>query len=78
MTLHSTFREFIKPIVDFVKQLEADNPTRDIAVVIPDLALNHWYEHLLHNNRGARLRAALRANCSARVVLIQTGARLEP
>jgi amino acid transporter len=78
VTLHSSFREFIKPIVDFVKQLEADNPTRDIAVVIPDLVLNHWYERLLHNNRGGRLRAALRANCSARVVIVETAARLVP
>jgi len=78
VTLDSTFREFVPPIVGFVKQLEAENPTRDIAVVVPDLVLNHWYERLLHNNRGARLRAALRASCSARVVIIQTAIRLDP
>jgi hypothetical protein len=78
VTLDSSFREFVKPIVDFVRRLEADNPTRDIAVVIPDLALSHWYERLLHNNRGGRLRAALRASCSARVVIIQTACRLDP
>jgi hypothetical protein len=77
VTLDSSFREFVKPIVDFIRRLEADNPTRDIAVVVPDLALSHWYERLLHNNRGRRLRAALRASCSARVVIIQTAFRLQ-
>lgn len=47
-------------------------PDRDVAVVIPDLITSHWYEGLLHNNRGTFLRMILRAQCSDRVVVIST------
>jgi amino acid transporter len=76
VTLVSSFREFGQPIVTFVKELEAAHPTRDIAVVIPDLVLTRWYEGLLHNNRAALLRRRLRESCGTRVVIIHTGLHL--
>jgi amino acid transporter len=77
VTLTSDTREFGRPFVAFVNQLEAAHPTRDIAVVIPDLVLRRWYEALLHNHRAAALRRRLRAGCSSRVVIIHTGFKLE-
>ncbi|MFT3692248.1 MAG: APC family permease [Kofleriaceae bacterium] len=70
--LHSHYREFLTPFVDFVHDLELKNPDRDIAVVIPDLIVSHWYEGALHNNRGTFLRMSLRARCGDRVVVINT------
>lgn len=70
--LTSQYRRFLAPFVDFIKQLEVRYPDRDIAVVIPDLIMSHWYEGLLHNNRGTFLRMILRAQCSNRVVVIST------
>ena len=58
--LTSDVREFFNPFVEFVQRLERDNPTQDIVVIIPDLVMTHWYEHILHNNRGAFLRTLLR------------------
>jgi amino acid transporter len=72
VVLQSKFRQFLEPFVGFIKELEANHPDRDIAVVIPDLVLNHWHEALLHNNRGAFLRAVIRTQCSARVVVVHT------
>jgi hypothetical protein len=72
VVLTSQFRQFFRPFLDFVAGLERDHPGRDIAVVVPDLIMNHWYEGLLHNNRGTFLRMMLRAQCSDRVVLIST------
>jgi amino acid transporter len=72
VTLTSQYREFLSPFVDFVRQLEGKHPDRDIAVVIPDLIMSHWYEGVLHNNRGTFLRVILRAQCSDRVVVIST------
>ena len=69
--LNSTFRHFLTPFVDFVVKLERDNPSRDIVVVIPDLVVNHWYENILHNNRGSFLRAVLRQRCS-RTTIVNT------
>jgi hypothetical protein len=70
--LTSQYRRFLAPFVDFIKQLEIQHPDRDIAVVIPDLIMSHWYEGLLHNNRGTFLHMILRAQCSDRVVVIST------
>jgi hypothetical protein len=70
--LSSPYREFLRPFVTFVQRLEAEHPDRDIAIVIPDLVISHWYQGLLHNNRAAFLRMVLRAQCSDRVVVIET------
>jgi hypothetical protein len=72
VTLTSDVRRFFGPFVDFVQQLEHDNPEKDIVVVIPDLVMSHWYEHMLHNNRGAFLRTLLRQRCGSRTVVVNT------
>ena len=72
VVLTSHYREFLSPFVTFIRELETKHPDRDIAVVIPDLVVSHWYEGPLHNNRGAFLRYILRAQCSDRVVVIST------
>jgi amino acid transporter len=68
--LTSEDRRFFKPFVDYVLGLERDNPSRDIVVVIPDVILRHWYEGLLHNNRGAFLRSLLRSRGGSRLVIV--------
>ncbi len=59
VVLHSEYRELVKPLVDFVKQLAAENPERQIAVVLPRLIERRWRYYLLHNNTAAALRALL-------------------
>jgi hypothetical protein len=77
VVLHSRFRQFLEPFVGFINKLEKENPKRDIAVVIPDLVMNRWFETLLHNNRGTFLRTILRKRCSSRVVVIHTSYRFD-
>jgi amino acid transporter len=72
VVLTSQYRQFLNPFLEFIRKLEVEHPDRDICVVIPDLIVSHWYEGLLHNNRGAFLRLILRAQCSDRVVVIHT------
>jgi amino acid transporter len=68
--LHSHYREFFKPLVDFVLDLQRDHPGRDVVVVIPDLVMSHWYEGALHNNRGAFLHMLLRMRSRPGVVIV--------
>jgi amino acid transporter len=75
--LTSSTRRFFGPFLDFVNALEREQPERDIVVVIPDLVLNHWYEGILHNHRGAVLRTLLRVRCGPRVVIVDTPFHLQ-
>jgi amino acid transporter len=66
----SPFRFVINPIVDYVLDLEKKNPTRQIAVIIPELVQKHWYQYFLHNQRATWLKAALLLKGSQRIVVI--------
>jgi amino acid transporter len=72
VVLTSRYREFFKPLLDFVLDLRDSNPTRDVVVIIPDLVVSHWYHGILHNNRGAILRTLLRLRGGPRVVVVNT------
>jgi amino acid transporter len=70
VTLPSPFRFVIRPILDYVLDLERSNPDRQIAVLIPELVENRWYYTLLHNNRSAVLKAMLLFKGDQRVIVI--------
>jgi len=76
--LTSDFRQFFRPFIDYVLELEGKHPDRDVVVVIPDLVLPHWYESLLHNNRGTFLRTLLRLRGSSRTVIVNTPYHVQP
>jgi hypothetical protein len=70
VVLTSLYREFFKPFVDFVIELERANPDREIAVVIPELIVSHWYQGLFEGTHARTLRMLILARCSDRVVVI--------
>jgi amino acid transporter len=70
VNLQSPFRFVIRPILDYVLDLERANPDRQIAVLIPELVENRWYYTLLHNNRSAVLKAMLLFKGDQRVIVI--------
>ncbi len=57
--LHSPYRLVVTPIVNYVKQLAAQNPERRIITVIPELVERRWYEWLLHTQRAEILKGRL-------------------
>jgi hypothetical protein len=70
VTLPSPFRFVITPIVDYVLELECSNPSRQIAVLIPELVERHWFHYFLHNQRAEWLRATLLAKGSQQLILV--------
>lgn len=68
--LKSPYRFVINPIVDYVFDLEKKNPTRIIAVIIPELVQKHWYQYFLHNQRATWLKAALLLKGNQRIIVI--------
>ena len=70
VTLKSPYRFVVRPILDYVLDLEQANPDRQVAVLIPELVENRWYYALLHNNRSAVLKALLLFKGDQRVIVI--------
>ena len=70
VTLTSPYRLVIKPILDYVLDVEAKNPGRQIAVIVPELVERHWYHYPLHNQRAELLKAFLLVKSSRNIVLI--------
>jgi amino acid transporter len=57
--VHSPYRDFVDPFVDFLDELEDRWGDATMTVVIPEFVVNHWYEQALHNQTAARLKLSL-------------------
>ena len=64
--------QFFAPLIQYVEALRAEHPERDIVVIVPDLVVRHWYQAILHNNRGMVLKGILRLRGGPRVVVVNT------
>jgi amino acid transporter len=68
--LDSPYRLVITPIVNHVLEVQQANPTRRIAVVIPEMIEHHWWHYFLENNRAELLRALLLLKGNQRIILV--------
>lgn len=68
--LEAHFRRIEGPLLKFIAATEKDNRDRQIAILVPQLVKEHWWQYLLHARRGQRLRAALLRYGGSRVVVI--------
>jgi hypothetical protein len=73
----SRYRFVIRPIVEYILEIEQANPNRQIAVLIPELVERHWYHHLLHNKRASLLKAVLLLKGNRRIIVINVPWYLE-
>ena len=55
----SPYRMFLDPLLDQLAKIQADHPDRQVAVIVPQLIKRHWWQRLLHDRRGERLKQAL-------------------
>jgi hypothetical protein len=70
VVIDSPFRLVLTPILDYVLELEKQNSSRQIAVLLPELVERHWYHYLLHNQRAEILKAWLLVKGSQRIVIV--------
>lgn len=64
------YRDIQEPVLELVERIDAATPGRSVAILIPELVLRHWWERLLHSRRASRLRAALLAHPSSRLMVV--------
>jgi hypothetical protein len=65
-------------VLGYIRQAEDAYPGRLIAVVIPELVKQHWWQHLLHVHRAQRLRQALMQHAGSRLAIVNLRWRLDP
>ena len=68
--LSSPYRFVLTPLIDYVLQVERDHPDRQIAVLVPELVVNHWWQNLLHNQRSQLLKILLLVRGNQRITVI--------
>ncbi|MBV9000143.1 MAG: APC family permease [Solirubrobacterales bacterium] len=57
--IQSPYRAVIPPTVAYIESLRAQRPDLTLTVIVPDLALRHRWQRLLHEDTAVRLRHAL-------------------
>jgi amino acid transporter len=75
LTLRSAHRSLAKPIVSYLRSVEADDKYHRLVVLIPEVEPSRWWEWILHNQRGIILERAIRRGTS-NVVLCRLRYRL--
>jgi hypothetical protein len=68
--LDSPYRFVLAPMVDYILQEEKKYGDRQIAVLVPELVVRHWWENLLHNQRGNLLKLLLLVRGNQRIMVI--------
>jgi amino acid transporter len=53
------YRAIHEPVLRLARELELEHPDRTIAVLVPELIKERWFQRLLHTHRAQRLRRAL-------------------
>lgn len=70
VTVKSSYRTVLSPLMDYILQLEDENPGRKVAVLLPELVVRHWWENLLHNQRVQILKLLLLLKGNQRIVVV--------
>ena len=70
VTLHSSYRTILSPLMDYVLHLEEENPGRKVAVLLPELVVRHWWENFLHNQRVQMFKLMLLLRGNQRIVVV--------
>jgi len=68
--LRSPYRRFIRPVVEEVQKVRAQEPNRTIAVVIPEIVEPNWFNWVLHNQRAGLLKTVLLFSGLKNVVVV--------
>jgi amino acid transporter len=70
MCVPAPYRETHGPILALVEKIDAATPGRSVAILIPELVLNHWWQRIFHSWGARRLRSALLDHAGPRLMII--------
>jgi amino acid transporter len=70
VSIASTYRLVISPLMDYVLKLEEENPGRKVAVLLPELVVRHWWENALHGQKVQLLKLLLLLRGNQRIIVV--------
>jgi amino acid transporter len=70
IVVYSPYRMLYTSLKQTVADLQHAHPSRDLAVVVPEMVPTRWYHHLLHNQTAALIKAYLLFSGFRRVVVV--------
>ena len=68
--LQAPYRRIQAPLLQLIQATERGHPNRLIAMLIPEVIKEHWWQYLLHTHRARRLRSALLRYGGSHVIVI--------
>lgn len=57
--IEAPFRDLVRPLVGYVKQVRGAHPRTVVMVFIPEYVVTHWWQQFLHNQSALRFKARL-------------------
>jgi len=78
ITLEADYRAMYVPLLELAHQLERAKEGRRIAILIPQIVRQRWYQYLLHTFRTARLRSQLLKHGGPSLVVMNVPWYLDP
>ena len=70
VSLASPYRFVLWPLLDHILEVEKLHPERQVAVLIPELVVKHWWQAPLHNQRSQMLKLMLLVKGNQRITVI--------
>ena len=68
--IESPYRFVLGPLVDYILKVETECPHRQVAVLVPELVVKHWWQAPLHNQRAQVLKVLLLMRGNQRIMVI--------
>ena len=68
--IESPYRFVLGPLVDYILKVESESPHRQVAVLVPELVVKHWWQTPLHNQRAQVLKLLLLMRGNQRIMVI--------
>jgi len=68
--IESPYRFVLMPLVDYILKVERECPHRQVAVLVPELVVKHWWQTPLHNQRAQVLKLLLLMRGNQRIMVI--------
>jgi hypothetical protein len=59
VVLSSPYRSLLRPLLDYLDQIQARGDDQMITIVLPEFLPRHWWQHALHNQTALLVKGAL-------------------